>query len=169
MHIEYRVNESDFVSASMLALRKRSSWSALDYYFPHIFTVLWLAGSVIPNPFNNYLRDDIDLFLTLGVFPIFLGMVVLRRRRLKQDYMKMKNLQLHQALDLDSNGLRLTTTAGVARSSWDLYFKFVEDKSSFIIFSSRDHSFIPIPKHHLTEPEADELRAMLTARLGAEE
>ena len=57
MHIEYRVNESDFVAASMLALRKRSSWSALDYYFPHIFCVLWLAGSVIPSPFNHYAQD----------------------------------------------------------------------------------------------------------------
>ena len=165
MHIEYRVNESDFVSASTLALRKRSSWSALDYYFPHIFCVLWLAGSVIPSPFNHYGQEDIDLLLTLGVFPIFMGLVVLRKRRLKQDYKKMKNLQLHQALDLDSNGLRLTTTAGVARSSWDMYSKFVEDKSSFVLYQKSDHGIVPIPKHHLTEPQIDELHSLLTARL----
>ena len=163
MHIEYRVNESDFVSASMLALRKRSSWSALDYYFPHIFCVLWLGGNVI----QSYIYPDmeVDLLLTLGAFPIFMGLVVLRRRRLKQDYKKMKNLQLHQALDLDSNGLRLTTTAGVARSSWDMYSKFVEDKSSFVLYQKSDHGIVPIPKHHLTEPQIDELHSLLTARL----
>lgn len=161
MHIEYRVNEGDFVSASTLALRKRSSWSALDYYFPHIFCVLWLAGNVVLT------QGDIDLLLTLGVFPIFMGLIVLRRRRLKQDYVKMKTLHLHQALDLDSNGLRMTTTAGVARSSWDMYSKFVEDKSSFILFHKLDHGIVPIPKEQLTEPQVDELRAMLTARLSA--
>jgi hypothetical protein len=163
MHIEYRVNESDFVSASMLALRKRSNWSALDYYFPHILCVIWLAGNVI----QSYIYPDmeLDLLLTLGVVPIFMGFVVLRRRRLKQDYKRMKNLQLHQALDLDSNGLRLTTTAGVSRSSWDMYSKFVEDNSSFILYHKTDHGIVPIPKDHLTEAQADELRHLLTARL----
>jgi hypothetical protein len=169
MHIEYRVNESDFVGASILALRKRSSWSALDYYFPHIFCVLWLAGSVIPSPFNHYAQDDVDLLLTLGVFPIFLGLVVLRRRRLKQDYNKMKNLQLHQALDLDSNGLRLITTNGTERTSWDLYTKFVEDKASFILYKKLDNGILIIPKHHLTEGQADELRNLLKARLDPDE
>lgn len=163
MHIEYRVSESDFVSASMLALRKRSNWSALDYYFPHIFCVLWLGGNVI----QSYMYPDmeVDLLLTLGVFPIFLGLIVLRRRRLKQDYKKMKNLKLHQALDLDSNGLRLTTTDGVARSSWDMYTKFEEDKTSVILYQKLDHGLLIIPKHHLTEGQSDELRNLLKARL----
>jgi hypothetical protein len=169
MHIEYRVSEGDFVAASMLALRKRSTWSALDYYFPHIFCVLWLAGGAIPSPFNHYGRDETDLLLTLGVFPIFMGLIVLRRRRLKQDYKKMKNLKLHQALDLDSNGLRLTTTDAVARSSWDLYSKYVEDKAAFILYQKLDHGLLIIPKHHLTEGQADELRNLLKARLAPDE
>ena len=169
MHIEYRVSEGDFVTASMLALRKRSSWSALDYYFPHIFCVLWLAGSVIPSPFNHYGQDEVDLLLTLGVFPIFMGLVVLRRRRLKQDYKKMKNLQLHQELDLDSNGLRLITSNGVARSSWDMYSKYVEDKASFIMYQKLDHGLFIIPKHHLTDGQSDELRNLLKARLSPDE
>jgi hypothetical protein len=169
MHIEYRVSEGDFVTASMLALRKRSSWSALDYYFPHIFCVLWLAGSVIPSPFNHYGQDEVDLLLTLGVFPIFMGLVVLRRRRLKQDYKKMKTLQLHQELDLDSNGLRLITSNGVARSSWDMYSKYVEDKASFIMYQKLDHGLFIIPKHHLTEAQSDELRNLLKARLSPDE
>jgi hypothetical protein len=167
MHIEYRVNESDFVSASMLALRKRSNWSALDYYFPHIFCVLWLAGNVIESVVHP--DTEIDLLLTLGVFPIFMGLVVLRRRRLKQDYKKMKNLQLHQELDLDSNGLRLITTDGVARSSWDLYTKFVEDKNSFILYHKLDNGVLIVPKHHLTEGQCDELRNLLIARLSPDQ
>jgi hypothetical protein len=165
MHIEYRVNESDYLSASKLALRKRSSWSALDYYFPHIFCVLWLAGSVIPSPFNNYLKEDIDLLLTLGVFPIFMGLLVLRRGSMKKEYKKEKALQLHQALDLDATGLRMVTTAGTSRSAWDIYSKFVEDKDSFVLFQKADHGIVPIPKHHLSPAQVDELHDLLTARL----
>ena len=165
MHIEYRVNESDFISASKLAQRKRSSWSALDHYFPHIFCVLWLAGSVIPSPLNNYLKDDIDLLLTLGVFPIFLGLLVLRRGSMKKEYIKQKALHLHQALDLDATGLRLVTTAGTNRSAWDIYSKFVEDKDSFVLFQKADHEILPIPKHHLSPGQIDELHNLLEARL----
>ena len=165
MHIEYRINESDFLAASKLALRKRSGWSALDYYFPHIFCVLWLAGSVIPSPFNDYLKGDIDLLLTLGVFPIFMGLLVLRRGGMKKEYLKQKALHLHQALDLDATGLRLVTTDGTARSAWDLYSKFVEDKDSFVLFNKADHGIVPIPKHHLTPIQVDELHDLLTARL----
>lgn len=165
MHIEYRVHERDFLSASKLALRKRSPWSALDYYFPHIFCVLWLAGSVIPSPFNNYGEAEIDLLLTLGVVPIFMGLLVLRRGSMKKEYQKQKALHLHQALDLDATGLRLVTTAGTSRSAWDLYSKFVEDKNSFVLFQKADHGIVPIPKDHLTPPQIDELHNLLTARL----
>jgi YcxB-like protein len=165
MHIEYRVNERDFLAASKLALRKRSSWSALDYYFPHIFCVVWLAGSVIPSPFNNYLKDDIDLLLTLGVFPIFMGLLVLRRSGMKKEYIKQKNLHLHQALDLDAMGLRLVTTAGTTRTSWDIYSRFVEDKDSFVLFQRADHGIFPIPKDHLSPTQVDELHNLLEARL----
>jgi len=72
-------------------------------------------------------------------------------------------------LDLDGTGLRLTTTTGVSRSSWDIYSKFVEDKTSFVLYQKSDHGLLIIPKDYLTEPQSDELRNLLKARLAPDE
>jgi hypothetical protein len=165
MHIEFRVTESEYRAAATLAMRKRSSMSAFDYYLPHLFAIIWLTGSAIPTPLNNYLAEPVDLLLTLGVLPIFLGFLFLRRKSMKEDYRKQKNLHLHQALDLDMNGLRLITTAGTTRSAWDTYSKFAEDGKSFVLFRKLDETIVPIPKNHLSILQVDELHNLLTARL----
>jgi YcxB-like protein len=165
MHVEFRVTESEYRAAAMLAMRKRSSLTAFDYYLPYTFAVIWLAGSTIPSPLNGYLEQPADLLLTLGVLPIFLGFLWMRRKSMKEEYLKLKQFHLHQALDLDTNGLRLVTTAGTTRSSWDTYSKFAEDKNSFILFRKLDETILPIPKNHLTIAQVDELHTLLTARI----
>jgi hypothetical protein len=167
MHIEFRISERDFRDASMLAVRKRSRMSRLDYYLPYAFTVLWLFASAIPSPLNNYLADGVDLLLTLGVVPILLGFLMLRRKATRVEYKKLRQYHLLQELDLDGMGLRLTTSTGISRSAWQVYSKFAEDKDSFILFELGNHKFLPIPKSYLRESEADELRSLLMARLPA--
>jgi len=163
MHIEYRVSEKEYRSAALLAMRKRSHMSSLEYYGPHIFAIIWLSTSVVPALFNPGL--DLDLLLTLGVLPIVLGFLALRRKRILREYKKLKTLQLLQTLDLDATGLRLVTTAGTSRSAWQVYSKFVEDKTIFLVFQLGNHLFFPIPKSYLTVGQTDELRALLSARL----
>jgi len=163
MHIEFRISERDYRAAAMLALRKRSSFSGLDYYGPYIFAIVWLATSIIP----SYIHPDfdLDLVLTLGVLPIVMGFLSLRRKHMRRDYAKAKQFHLLQMLDLDAAGLRLVTTAGTTRSAWQVYTKFAEDPKSFILFMTGSNAFLPIPKGELTEGQIDELRALLTARL----
>jgi hypothetical protein len=162
MHIEYRITDKDYRSAAMLAMRKRSSVSALEYYGPHLFAILWLAVILIP----AYLHpdQDLDLLLTLGIVPVIMGFITMRRKRLKQEYKKLKMLHLLQVLDLDTNGLRLVTTAGISRSAWKVYDRFAEDQKSFILFVAGTTSIMPIPKGELTFAQIDELRTMLKAR-----
>jgi hypothetical protein len=162
MHIEYRINESDYRNAHMLAQRKRSNFSALEYYTPYLFAIVWVGGSVVPGLFVD---EQLDLLLTLGVLPIFMGFLWMRRKRLRREYAKQKNLQLLQQLDLDASGLRLVTSLDTTRSAWSLYSKFAEDKECFILFHKDDHGFIPISKDHLTILQVDELRALLLSRL----
>jgi hypothetical protein len=169
MHIEYRISEKDYRAAAMLAMRKRSTSSSLDYYGPYIFGVVWIAAAVIPSPLNNYLKDQIDSLMTFGVVPIVIGFLAMRRKGIKRDYAKLKNVQLLQVLDLDSTGLRLVTTAGVTRSAWKIYSKFAEDPKTFILFLQGTHDFLPIPKGELTLAQIDELRALLVARLPADD
>jgi hypothetical protein len=167
MHIEYRISEKDYRVAAQLAMRKRSTMSQLEYYGPYIFCVAWLFANVIPSPLNNYLSDP-DLLLTLGVLPIVLGFLALRRKNIKREYAKLKNFHLLQVLDLDATGLRLVTTAGTSRSAWKVYSKFVEDKHSFVMFLAGSEAILPIPKNQLGLTDVDELRALMTARLAHE-
>ncbi len=82
MHIEYRVTEKDYRLRRMLAMRKRSTMSAVEYYVPYLFAILWVAASLIP----AYLHpdEDLDLLLTLGIVPIIMGFLVLRRKTIKR-------------------------------------------------------------------------------------
>jgi YcxB-like protein len=159
MHIEFRITEKSYRAAAMLAMRKRSTVSKLDYYGPYIFCIVWLAVSFL-NP-----DADFDLLLTLGVLPIVLGFLALRRKRIKREYAKLKDFHLLQVLDLDAAGLRLITTAGTSRSAWQVYSKVAEDANSFILYLHAGESFLPIPKGELTLIQIDELRSLLEARL----
>jgi len=147
----------------MLALRKRSTFAPLDYYGPHIFALIWLGASLVPAYIHPNL--DLDLTLTLGVLPVVMGFLVLRRKRMRQEYAKAKQFHLLQMLDLDAAGLRLVTSAGTTRSAWQVYSKFVEDPKSFILMTDGSQSFLPIPKGELMDGQIDELRALLSARL----
>jgi hypothetical protein len=163
MHIEYRITEKDYKAASTLVMRKRSNMSALDYYGPHIFGIIWIAAAV----FTSFAHpdDDLDLLLTLGVLPILMGFIVLRRRRIRTEYKKLKQFHLLQTLDLDSNGLRLITTDGTTRTAWSVYSRFIQDNDMFVLFMDKSLEFVPIPKSYLTIGQIDELQALLTARL----
>ncbi|MDP9052661.1 MAG: YcxB family protein [Acidobacteriota bacterium] len=163
MHIEYRITEKDYRAAAMLAMRKRSTLSSIEYYGPYLFAILWVAVSLIP----AYLHpdEDLDLVLTLGIVPIIMGFLVLRRKKIKAAFKKMKMFHLLQVLDLDTNGLRLVTTAGTSRSAWKVYDRFTEDDSLFILFLAGSEEIMPIPKGELTLMQIDELRSLLSARL----
>jgi hypothetical protein len=163
MHIEFRITEKDYRAATLLAMRKRSTMSSLEYYGPYLFAILWLAVSLIP----SYLHpdEDFDVILTLAVIPIVMGFLAMRRKNIKRDFAKIKNLHLLQLVDLDSNGLRIVTTAGTARSAWKVYNRFSEDQKSFILYVTGSTSILPIPKGELTPVQADELRSLLAARL----
>jgi hypothetical protein len=165
MHIQFFINERDYKAAALLAMRKRSNLSALDYYGPYVVTVIWVAASVIPSPFNNYLEQPVNLLLTLGVIPIFIGVMALRRRTMTREYRKLRNLHPLQAVDIDGIGLRNSTTDAIVRTDWKVYSKYAEDKNSFVLFHAESVLFFPVPKSNLTYPQVDELRNLLEAHM----
>src|SRR5665213_2605124 len=113
MNIKYRINERDYRSAAMLELRKRSRLSLFEYYSPYIIAIVWIAASMIP--------DDFDAFLTLGIIPIFMAILWMRRGRFGRDYRRKRSYHLLHSLDLDRNGLRLETSDGTIRTAWQNY------------------------------------------------
>ena len=159
MNIKYRVSEKDYRSAALLELRKRNHWSLVEFYSPYIVAIIWVCASFIP--------DDFDVFLTLGIIPIFISAIWMRRRKFENDYRRKRNFHLLHSLDLDRNGLRLETSDGSARTTWSNYIKFAEDGDNFVLFQK--NGFFPIPKDYLTVPQVEELGALLQSRLPREE
>jgi len=164
MHIEYRVSQSDYVSATTLANRKRSNMSALEHFWPYIFCIVWIAIGWLPGGGNDLDNPD-DLYFELGGIPIFLIFLWIRRRQVKGEYRKLSQYRLLHALDLDTNGLRLATSVGLTRSSWDIYEKYAENDDVFILYEKGKHTFVPISKSHLAYLQVNELRTLLSANL----
>jgi hypothetical protein len=165
MHIEYRISERDYQSASTLARRKSSNVSAFDHYFPYIFSVAWVVAGVIPSTANAQPADSSDLFFELGVIPVLVGFLWKRRSRLRREYEKASGLHLLHQLDLDASGLRLVTTMGTTRTSWQVYTKFAENENVFILFQEKKLGFLTVVKEFLTTLQIDELRALLLAHI----
>lgn len=161
MNIKYRVSERDYRSAAMLELRKRSNWSLLEFYSPYIIAIVWICACFIP--------DDFDLLLVIGIVPIFMAILWMRRRKFERDYRRKRNLHLLHSLDLDRNGLKVETTDGSTRTTWANYIKFAEDNHNFVLFQKTGHGFFPIPKDHLTPDQIEELGSLLQSRLPREE
>src|SRR5450755_1102379 len=89
MHIQFFINERDYRSAALLAMRKRSNLSSLDYYGPYIVAVVWIAASVFPNLLNGNPEELVDLLLTFGVIPLVMGILMMRRKNFKREFSKL--------------------------------------------------------------------------------
>src|SRR6266702_1337726 len=164
MQIKYRINERDYRNAATLELKKRSRLSRLEYYSPYAFAIVWIASALIPSAANVEF-DSTDLLLALGILPILMAFLFLRRKKFRQEYERMRDMHLLQTLDVDGIGLRASTSQGVSRTSWQIYSTFAEDANSFVLLKTANYGFLPIPKDHLTTSQANELRSLLQARL----
>lgn len=167
MHIDYRVNERDYRSAVTLSNKRRSNLSALEHFWPYIFAVVWVAIGFLPGGGNVDTASADDLYFELGAIPILIVLLWGRRRTVQREYNKLFNLRLLHALDVDANGLRLETSAGIKRTAWTVYTKFAENDDVFILYQEGNHDFFPIVKSFLTGLQVDELRSLLGAHLPA--
>jgi len=161
MHIDYLINERDYRAASMLAMRKRSNLTSLEYYGPYIVTCVWITACVI----TGALDDTIDMLLCFGAVPMLIIYLRMRKSHQIKEFKKMRSLHLLQALDIDAQGLRLVTSEGVVRNKWNFFTKFAEDKESFVLFHRETILFSMVPKAHLKLAQQDELRSLLAANL----
>ena len=164
MHVEYRVSEREYESAMALAQRKRSNLSALEYFWPYLFAIVWVGIGWLPTSMTGTGGGGTDdLYFELGVLPILMVFLYMRRRMQKREYKKLSHYRLLHQLDLDANGLRLATSVGVARTAWSVYEKFAENDSVFILYQTGNQGIVPIPKAHMTSLQIDEMRSLLKA------
>src|SRR5664280_1154120 len=151
MHVEYRVSEREYASAMTLAQRKRSNLSALEHFWPYIFAIVWIGISWLPASMTGTGGGGTDdLYFELGVLPILVVFLWMRRRMQKREYLKQSQYRLLHQLDLDANGLRLATSNGVERTAWSVYDKSAENEDVFILYQTGNQGILPIPKAYMT-------------------
>jgi hypothetical protein len=165
MHIEYRISEGDYRSAAELAMRKRSSMSSLEYFLPYLFSIIWLAASLITGAADDSFSDSADLIFVFGAVPVLVGLLWRRRKMFAGDYLRLSVLHPLQILNLDTTGVTRGHGKEAIKAPWSFYTKYAENQKVFILYQEGSHHFLPIVKSHLTTLQADELRALLIARL----
>ena len=165
MLLEYRINEADYRSAAELAMRKRSTFSSLEYFLPYIFSIVWLAAALITGAADDGFSDSADLIFVFGAVPVLVGLLWRRRKALKADYYRMSVLHPLQTVHLDTNAIIRGQGKEAIKTPWTFYTKFAENKRVFILYQEGSHHFLTIVKSHFTDLRVDELRALLIARL----
>lgn len=164
MHVEYRVSEREYASATTLAQRKRSNLSALEHFWPYIFAIVWVGIGWLPSYMTGTAGEGADdLYFELGVLPVLIAFLWMRKRAQKREYNKLSHYRLLHQLDLDANGLRLQTSMGIQRTAWTVYDKYAENEDVFILYQTGNQGIVPIPKAHMTLLQIDELRSLLKA------
>ena len=166
LQIVYQVSQEDFESASWLALRKGPLPKALQFYFRIGFLGLWVSMSVLPvlaKPTIHNLLDSL-MFSSFG-FAILLGQLFFTRLGFRREFRRSAASQQPTQLGIDDSGLHLVTAESDSRSSWRLYLKFAENRSTFIVYQMGNLVFIPIPKRELTATQIDGVRSILSSHL----
>jgi len=165
MHIEYRINEAEYRSAGELAMRRRSNASALEYFLPYIFSIVWVAAALITGAADDSFSDSTDLIFVFGAVPVLIGLLWRRRKAFKSEYLRMSVFHPLQIVNLDSSMITRGQGKEAVQTPWKFYTKFGENKKVFILYQEGSHHFLPIVKSHLTDLQVDELRSLLMARL----
>jgi YcxB-like protein len=169
--VAYSLTEQDVVAADKLY--RRSYFTEPRNYKGLI--ILWLVvnGALLVLYFSGLFnaRDARDLItvlvpaMTIAIFVIPVTASALTGPiRARQNFRGAKVLQGEFTCSWSSDGFTQRTATGTTVLPWDHIAKWREDQASVILFIA-PHHYLLVPKRHLTQAQADDLRAHL-ARLG---
>jgi YcxB-like protein len=162
MQIAYQIDETDFVSATRLAMRTRSKLARYKLYLFPLLGVFLIAVGVLA----AIRRQDITgLWPVLMWGTILLCVPFLWNYQFRRVYRKIPLLRDRRTLDLESSHLSFRTETSDSRAPWSSYTKFAEDEKTFILFQQGNQIFIPIPKRVLSSSQIDEVRSIFESHL----
>jgi len=166
MHIEYQISVDDFEAAAWLALRKRSVPGWFRFYYFSGFVMLWVAINFLPMVATRTLRSFIESILgaSFGLAMLAFQLLFLKFKFCRE-YRESTLLHLRTNADIDAIGVHFSTQESDSRSSWQVYSKWSEGKSAFILSPRGNRTFVPIPKRELTPTQITELRSLFETHL----
>ena len=103
MHIDYEINEQDYVAAQRLALKKmRPAMARFLAFAPWLglFLLVFIGQAVWKRAFSTNLIPGLVVPLFFLVLPFT------TRRTIRKSYAKSTNMHGPLTLDVDDNGLR---------------------------------------------------------------
>ncbi len=147
-------------------MRKGPLPRALRFYFRIAFAVLWVVMCLTPfvvHPNVQSLRDSL-IFGSIGP-ALLLLQLYLAKLGFGREYRRAAALRLPATIDIDGTGVHWVTAESDGRSSWRIFLKYSEDRSSFVLFHRGSLAFVPIPKRTLCSLQIEELRVICGANL----
>ena len=164
MHIDYEINEQDYVAAQRLALKKmRASAARFLAFAPWLglFLLVFIGQAVWKRGFSTN-------FIPGLVVPLFfLVLPFTTRRSVRKSYAKSANMHGPLTLDVDEDGLSFRGRTFTSEVSWDHFARFYEDEKSFVISQRGQTVFNILPKRCLSPEQTSTLSDILGRHISA--
>jgi len=160
LHIEYQLNEDDFVAAAKLMLRKRRR----AFFFLLLIPIMG-AGMVAFSVLLLTTRSPGWGAFNLLYGALLLSYPLLRTRSIRRQYRKRPLLSKPFCMEADATEVHIISPDLDQRSSWAVYESFAENETSFLLIQQGRLQFVPIPKRCLDPGQIMELRAAVSAHM----
>lgn len=164
MHIDYEINEQDYVAAQSLALKKmRPSMGRFLAFAPWfgLFLLVFIVQAVFKRGFSTNFIPGLSVPLFCLVLPIT------SRRSIRKSYAKSSNMHGPLTLDADEDGLSFRGQTFASEVSWDHFASFYEDKKTFVISQRGQTVFNILPKRCLSAEQTSTLRELFSRYIDA--
>jgi hypothetical protein len=161
MHIDYSINEQDFVRAQRLAMKRSPQ-----------FVTRWMF-SVIPGFGAVLLAIMIFLVATRGLKSNMPGLVVavtlllfplITKRNIHRAYKVSTNIRGTLSVEADRDGVSFQGPTFSSRLAWGHYSRFLEDNHTFLLFQN-PKIFNVVPKRGLTPEQIAELHELFSTQI----
>jgi hypothetical protein len=147
MHIEYQINEDDFVSAGRLFIKTRR---ATNFYRRVVVPALWVVFGFSGYVIIRFARAWNPVLLLLVIPVLFPAFRLLIPWQLRRNYRKAPILHSPRTLDVDNNELHFASSFADTKTTWEPYIRFVENDRTFILVQQGNLQYFPLPKRELT-------------------
>jgi hypothetical protein len=166
MHIEYQINEADYIAAIRLSQHSRLRFARLRRYFWPVVCLIPISLAIF-SLVRSHGHGFLGVSFTFLIFCVPIYNLLSERWRLAQVYRKTHQIPMTTYIDFDATGFHSINAASDHRTPWKDCSQFIENNTTFLIFFVRDTRRMMeyTPKRVLTTAQIDEFRALLQTHL----